>query len=349
MTNVVNREQFLRALQEVKPGLSQRDILEQSASFVFRKGRVWTFNDEVLCSARSGLPKDLTAVVRAKLLLALVQKAEDESITITAEGEEFKLAGKKWKSGLASDKEVLLDLSKVEQPAPEDWFPVADDFCEAVQLVQECAGKDQQQFVLTCVHIHPKWVEASDNNQLARFNCKTGVKESVLVRRDSIKPVPQYDITKMAVAENWVHFQAGNGTRISITRFADQFYDLTEMLSGDGVKVTLPKTLADLTDRAKLVSDETEEDRVKVTLNADKVSVSARCDSGWFAAGQPAKYKGPKFSFLVSPKMLVSLVDKYPEAVIDTANYRLRASGGKFRYAACLDATLTNEPPKGES
>ncbi len=346
MNHVVKRDDFLRALNEVRPGLSVKPILEQAAAFVFKNGRVWTFNDEVMCSARSGLPKEFTAVVRAKLMLNLVQKAEEDTLTLACDKGEFGISGKKWRSGLAADPEVLLDLKKVTMPKQDDWFPVADEFCEAVQLVQECAGKDQQQFVLTCVHIHPKWVEASDNSQIARFNCKTGVKEAILVRRDSVKPIPQYDITKMAVHENWVHFGASNGTVISIARFADKFYDLTEMLGGEGVKVTLPKTLGDLTERAKLVSDETEEDRVKVTLRQDRVTVHAKCDSGWFEAGQKARYAGPKFSFLISPKMLVSLVDKYPDAIIDTENYRIRASGGKFQYAACLDVTLTDDRPK---
>jgi len=346
MNQQVSREDFLRALEEVKPGLSQRDILEQSAAFAFTKGRVWTFNDEVCCSAVSGLPPDFTGVVRAKLLLDMVRKADDETLTVTDDGQEFRVNGKKWRGGFARDSEVLLDLKKVPKPAKEDWFPVAPDLCEAIQLVQECAGKDQQQFVYTCVHLHPKWVEASDNNQLARFRVNTGLKESVLVRRDSIKFVPTYDITRMAVHDNWVHFRASNATVISITRFADKFYDLTAMLDGKGVPVQLPKTLSDLALRAKTVSDETEEDQIKVKLLPGKVLISARCDGGWFEAGQAAKYSGPQFSFLVSPKMLQSLVDKYPDCSVDMQEYRIRASGGKFKYVACLDATVTNEPPK---
>lgn len=348
MNQRVGREPFLRALEEVKPGLSVRDILEQSAAFVFRGGRVWTFNDEVCCSAVSGLPKEFVGVVRAKLLLSLVRKADDDALTLTdSGGPELSLSGRNWRCGLARDPAVLLDLEKVPKPKKDDWFPVAPDLCEAITLVQECAGKDAQQFVFTCVHIHPEWVEASDNDQLARYRVKTKVTEPVLVRRDCVKHVPTYDVTRMAVHDNWVHFRASNGTVISMVRFADKFHDLTAMLDGNGVPATLPKSLSDLTLRAKDVSDETEEDRVKVTLAANKVKVSARCDSGWFEAGQVAKYAGPRFSFLVSPKMLQNLVDKYPECVIDTENYRIRAKGGRFAYAACLDATLSNEPSKG--
>lgn len=348
MNHVIDRLAFLRALNEVKPGLSVRDILEQSASFAFIKGRVVTFNDEVMCTAKSGLPEEFTGVVRAKMLLAQIQKAEEETLTVTDDGQELVFKGKRWRCGLARDPQVLLDLKKVTMPKKEDWFPVAPDFCEAVQLVETCAGKDQQMFVLTCVHIHPNWVEASDNQQLARFKCKTGVKESVLVRRDSLRPIPQYDMTRMAVHDNWIHFRAANSTTISMARFVDKYYDLTALLTGEGVPVSLPKSLSDLAERAKVVSDETEEDRVKVTLTAERVKVSARCDGAWYEAGQAAKYSGPKFSFLVSPKMLASLVDKYPDCTVDTSEFRIRASGGKFKYAACLEAPTLTETVKSK-
>ena len=49
---LIDRAKLLAALELVSPGLSPREILEQSSCVVFRGGRIATFNDEVACSVK---------------------------------------------------------------------------------------------------------------------------------------------------------------------------------------------------------------------------------------------------------------------------------------------------------
>ena len=42
----VNRQLLLDALMSVTPGLTQKELIEQSSCVVFRNGQVYTFNDE---------------------------------------------------------------------------------------------------------------------------------------------------------------------------------------------------------------------------------------------------------------------------------------------------------------
>ena len=51
----INKQQFIEALELVKPGLAAKEIIEQSTSFVFRAGQVITYNDEVAVHAPVGL------------------------------------------------------------------------------------------------------------------------------------------------------------------------------------------------------------------------------------------------------------------------------------------------------
>jgi hypothetical protein len=68
--NRINREEFLRNLESVEPGLSPREILEQSSCFIFQKGWIKTFNDEVACKIKS--PLKLEGAVQAAPLLAIL-------------------------------------------------------------------------------------------------------------------------------------------------------------------------------------------------------------------------------------------------------------------------------------
>ena len=51
----INREELLNQLESVLPGLSTREIIEQSSCFVFMNKEVITYNDEISCSHKSRL------------------------------------------------------------------------------------------------------------------------------------------------------------------------------------------------------------------------------------------------------------------------------------------------------
>ena len=51
----IDREEFLKQLESVLPGYSTKEVIEQSSCFVFKKGRVYTYNDEIACSQTTSL------------------------------------------------------------------------------------------------------------------------------------------------------------------------------------------------------------------------------------------------------------------------------------------------------
>ena len=67
----------MHKLEAVSPGLATREAIEQSSCFVFKDGRVMTFNDEVACSIDCELGFD--GAVAAKPLRSAVWALEAES------------------------------------------------------------------------------------------------------------------------------------------------------------------------------------------------------------------------------------------------------------------------------
>ncbi len=156
----VNREEFLNDLEMVQSGLSPREFIEQSSCFVFDDGRVMTFNDEVACQKKIGV--SITGAIQATSLLDILQKLEDPILSITEnEKGELEFKGKKKAFGITKDAEIFLPINQVE--VPEKWRPLPKEFTEAVGLVQHCVSGDESQFLLTCIHIHPDYIEACDN------------------------------------------------------------------------------------------------------------------------------------------------------------------------------------------
>lgn len=331
----VSREDFLRRLEDVQPGLSVREIAEQSSCFAFVKGEVITFNEEVACRAPSGLPKDFHGAVQSKALLAVLRKVPDPKLKVEAGEGKIILSGKNKQAGVAMSKEVTLPVSAVD--VPDKWRPLHEDFTDAVQIVQECASKDQSAFTLTCVHLHPDYMEAMDNTQLTRYKLKTGVKAPCLVRRDSLKHVPAGDFTEFAETHTFVHFRGNSGLVMSCRKYDDKFHDLSHLLTCKGTVTELPKALGKAAERCEIFSAENQDDNlVKVSIRKDRLVIRGEGDSGYYTEAKGISYSGLPMTFMMAPRLLVELVKRHSRCEI-SPEHRLKVDGGKFQYIACLE------------
>lgn len=336
------RPELLQILHSIRPGLSTKGIIEQSSSFVFQAGYALTFNDEVACRAKSGLPKDFSGAVQAAPLLKQLEKLQDDSITLAVKKKELIIYAKRRESGVCMDAEITLPVEDVERPKKEQWVDLPQDFGDAIAIVQECAGKDESKQVCTCIHIHPKWVEASDNIHLARYSLKTNAHEPFLVRRDSIKHIIALDMTQMAETDGWVHFRNPLGVILSCRRHLEKYYNLKKYLNIDGEKMTIPKGLGGAVDYAQTFSEENQDDNtVLVELRAGKIRVKGHGVSGWGKGWTRLAYKGKALAFRATPKLLIEIAKRHNECLINPMHMRI--DGGKWTYITCLGNPKTEE------
>lgn len=339
----VKREALLQELESVQPGLSQRDIVEQSSCFVFQNGQVLTFNDEIACAHKTCLTK-LTGAVRAGPLMSMLRKLGEDELDVDPYEGELILRGKGRKFGVTMENEILLKIHAVEPPGEFKKLP--EDFSEAITLVHQCAHNDQTKGKITCVHIHPKWMEALDNDQLIRYKLKTGVPFPLLIRKDSVKHVPALGMTEMAVGETWCHFRNSSGLVLSCRRYLDDFPDINTYLDVAGVATTLPKGLGEATDKAEVFSAENQDNnQVLVELRPGKLRVMGQGVSGWYSEVKQLKYTGEALSFLIAPKLLMEIIKRHND--VEIAPERLKVDGGKFIYVTCLG--VAGEEKNGEA
>ena len=340
--SIVNRELFLKNLHSARPALSAKDIIAQSSCLVFRKGEVFSYNDEMFCRGPSGLGKEISGAVRAQKLLDIVGKMPEEEIGIEATDSHMVVRGKGRRAGICMEKDILLPVDQVERP--EEWAALHADFANAVNVVHQCASTDQSDFRYTCVHVHPKWLESCDRFQICRWRLRTGVKEPTLIRSTSIKHIVSLGMAEFSETASWLHFRNSDGLVLSCRRFVEDFPsdELTKILEGEaGAKTALPKSLAEAVDKAEIFTSEVKEDNhVRVTLSPGKVRIKGVGISGWYSETRKASYSGPPMEFLISPKILARIVTDCSECEI-TAD-KLRVVPGKYTYVASL-STPTEE------
>lgn len=332
MSVTINREELLRQLDSVAPGLSKRELVEQSSCFVFQQGSVTTFNDEVACSHSCEL--NFEGAVQAAPLLNILRRLPDEDITIIQEESHLVVKGKRRKAGVRMESEILLDVKTLERP--KKWSPLPSDFLEALELTQHTASKDTSSFALTCIHIHPKWIESTDKYQATRYRLATGFTEPALVRKDSVKELPSLGVTKISETPNWIHFKSKEGLMYSCRKHGVEGYPtLTKIFKFEGDPITLPKGLSEVAERAFVFSQESAQSTdIMMEIGENVMRIIGQGASGYFQERKKIAYTGTPYKFTVPAKLIGELSSKFSTCLINER--MLMVNSGNWKYTTCL-------------
>ncbi len=331
----VDREKLLEELEMVLPGVSLREIIEQSSCFVFKDRKVMTYNDEIGCTHKSCL--SVEGAVQAMPFIALLRKLKEKrlGVAVNTSKSELVITGKRKQCGLKMDVEILLPIDAIEQP--KKWKDLPDDFSDAVSVIQHCAGKDETRFALTCIHLHPNKVEACDGYQAASYKTDIDLKVPTLIRRESLKSIVSMNMVKFSQTKHWIHFKSPNGLIISCRHWlAEDFPDIASLLKPKGRPAKLPKGLAEAVEKAEIFSSESSQDNlVTVNLLEGKLRITGRGSAGYYQEVKKVKYRGPSITFRIAPNLLVDLVLRHNTCEI--AKDRIKVITGKYSYVSALD------------
>ena len=237
------------------------------------------------------------------------------------------------------ESEVLLPIDTLEKP--KKWKSLPDGFIEAIDLVKSCASKDEAMFTLTCVHISKDFIEACDTYQAARVLINTPVKQSILVRKDSLIHLKNTSMTHFSETDSWVHFKNKDGLVISCRRYVEEYQtdEITNILKMGGKNVKLPSGLCDAIENAELLAmDNADENIVLLKITApDDLIIKGTGIYGWYTEKAKIKYSGGKeLRFGISPKILIDVLKK--QTKIQIGKEVLKVKDGNFSYVSCLEA-----------
>ena len=325
----VNREMLRQCLDAVSPGLSKSDLVEQSSCFVFTQGKVCTYNDEVAC--QMDCPLEIEGAVAAAPVLELLSKLEDDYIDISIEDGELLVKRRSRRAGIRCEATIMLPIANVERGT--DWELLSYDFVEAVDVVSQSAGKVNTEFVLTCVHISPTYLEACDDYQVTHYPMETGFSESVLVRGDNLRKIVGLDVTEFCETPNWLHFRNPTGLMYSMRRHLMEYPDVSSLLDTVGEAVTLPRGLVDALDKATVFMDVVSEGQVMIDLRPGRLLLEGRGASGWYQEITKVNYAGDPVRFMIAPRLLKTILKKASDCQITEGRIVIR--NGKFIYVSC--------------
>ena len=333
MAGLLNRAEFLQVLNRVQPGLSTRAFIEQSNCFIFYGGWVSTYNVEICCRAKTGLPKAFEGAVLAAPLLKVLEAMPHDEISVDFTDDELLLnKTSRTKAGIRMQKEILLPVDDVTTPGRGEWRDLHPDFGDAVKKVVGAAGSNDEEFITVCVNVHPNWIEACDRKQVARWTLDTGVTEPFLVRASSLEHVVPFGLTQIGETDEWVHFR-NESLIFSCRRHLEEYWDLAPMLEFDGDPAEFPSG-ADKAAKMGGIFCETKKDKLICNMKRGRLHVKGQSATGWASDDLDMKYDGEEVEFAILPKMLIQLVANSKQCQI--GGRKLCVSGDHWKYVTGL-------------
>ena len=345
----VDREEMIQVLTSVEPGLTQNEQVEQSDTFVFSEGRVFTYNDTVAVSAKTGLPESVKGAVLAGELFKLMRRYKAVEIDLETDEKEFRVSTKRSMAGIVMHQKITMPLEELGKP--KKWLKLpTEEFCAGIKFCLFSVSSDLTKPVLTCIHISGHFVESSDNFRITRYKMKENAcKKSLLIPAKAAAQLLKYKPTAFSRTSGWLHFKCPGDVIFSCRVFDTKYKypDLDPMLKVKGVSIKFPASLRSALDRAsvftkqKLIQDEV----VSIRCSKGKVTVEARGESGWIRETKTLKgYKGNPVAFSINPHFFFDTLGLFTEVVV--GKVRVMLKGSNFVHAVQLAVEYKSKAEK---
>lgn len=334
---VIDRLALLQALEIVKPGLSSKDVIEQSTSFAFIDGRVVTYNDEISISHPVSAA-GITGAVKADELYQILGKIKKPEIHVECTDTELIFKAGKATVRLTRAERITLPIDEIGETG--EWSKLPKSFCKHLRFALRGVSSDMSRPILTCAHIKQNGViESTDSYRIVQCKGKKMPVENFLLSGGVIPDVIKAAPTHISMGAGWVHFKTEEGTVISCRVFNDKFVAVDAFLEFEGVEVTFPSIIKDVIDRASVFAkqDKATDESITIELKKGSCKVSAQSVSGSFEEVIKMDYNEDTLSFVIVPQLFKDILTETSSCKIGDG--RVTFEGDDWKYLSILKST----------
>ena len=348
----MHRIQLLEALEFVFKGITAKELFEQSASFVFSGGRIYSYNDEVSMSYPLR-DCDIEGAVKGEEFYKLVSKLKKDKLEVEEEENILKIQCGHAKAGLSFSSEIKLPFDSIQYEGA--WEPIPDGMLDAMKFASIACSDDMSRAVLTCIHISKEgYIEASDSLRIIVHKIKGKWRlGDFLIPHSSMDTLYKYakDVIEVASSDNWIHFRTKEGAVFSARTFnGDRFPDVQNHVNIEGTNVEFPKQVIEIIERASIFATSSQKDllvfpEVAMHFMDNKMTVSSSSNIGWFEEIAPIKYDGPEIEFVIHPDLFQDIVCKIKNCLLGERS--ILFEGENWKYVVAMQVR-TSKKKKGK-
>lgn len=332
----MNKTNLQQALEMVKPGLANKEMIEQSTSFAFREGRVISYNDEISISHPvEGL--EVVGAVKAEELYKLLAKLSQEEIEIEITGNEIILGWGKAKAGLTLQSEIVLPLEELGETGT--WKALPEGFTDALKFVMPSASTDMSRPSLTCINVRKDGIiEASDGIRVTRMVINQLPVTDFLIPATTARDLIKYPVNRVASGDGWIHFRTEEGTIFSCRIFEGIFPDIDKagIMNVEGEEIEFPKGLSEVIERAAIFArrEHSVDEEITISIADKKITVEGQSDCGWLKETANIRYAGEPIGVVIHPTFLNEMLSKIRHCIIGKSS--IKFSGENWDHVVWL-------------
>jgi len=312
----INKKDLLKKLEAVKPGLSNKEIIEFADSFSFTNNTILTYNDFICVKCPTEL--DIQGTIKAEHFYKIINKVKSDSegnIDLKLNDNELIISANKSKAGIPINLEGKLSLDELGKEVKK-WNKLPDDFMEGIRLSVFSASNDASNPKLTCLHINKDIIESSDGQRAFKYKLNKKIKEEFLLPKFSVPALLNHVIQYYSISQNWIHFKTKEDVIISCRMYEDiSFPDTDFLFDIKGPKFKFPNQIKDSIDRAIVFIGSDDEENISISIKNKLILIQSRSDHGWFKEKVPLKSKN-ELSFDINPFFLKDILKSSNKCLI---------------------------------
>lgn len=329
----MNRKEILGVLKAVKPALANKEVMEQTTSFIFDKKNVSTYNDEVMISHPLNL--NIKGAVPAKEFYDLLSKIKSDSVKIKQKGSEVLITGDDFEAGISITEKIILPIKDLK--TKDKWKKLSKVFCAGVEFCLFSAGNDYSKLILTHIHVTDGCIESTDNYRLTKYIHKD-IKSKMLIPVTAAKELIKYNPTHYyQKTEGWIHCKNKDGVIFSFRTHSKKYPDTSPIL-----KMTKPtdikfpaSLLPALVNAETLCKEELSGDKfVKVKIKGKEIRVNGVGEVGWYKASIPLKKSHRPIEFEINSKSFRDILSHLKKATVSKT--KMKFIGNNFIHVVAL-------------
>lgn len=294
----------MNVLACLRPGLSNKGIVESSSCLHFHPNCIVTYNSivSVMVPFQSGIVGSVNANDFYKILEGIT---EDE-VSLVVEGKELVLSAGKTRAGFALNGNSLPPLV-----VEEKFLPLPKSFWAGVNFCKFSISKDMTRPHLTCIHVQGNRISSSDNWRITQFIMEEPSPLDFLLPGDFINDIVGFPFTCVAKGSSWVHFSdEASGTILSLRLKAGDLIDVDPFFKVEGVSISLPADLTSAIEKAGVMSegDHLLDLTIQLHLEPNRLVCRGEKSRGWIETEVAIDYSGPSTTFSIHPVFLQEIL-----------------------------------------
>ncbi len=335
----VQRNELVEALEIVKPGLANKELIEQSTSFAFIENEVVTYNDYISVSHPISLK--IRGTVPAVEFYSLLKKMKSKEVEIIQKENEILIKSKNAKAGIIIQEDVKLPLDEVK--AEYKWKELPPSFMEGLNTCKGVCSSDLANPVLTGIHCRPDGIqEASDNFSIIQYYGEKVRLRSFIIEATMVPHIRSIEPTHAARTRGWIHFKNENKTMLHCRVLEDDFPDLAVHLDAKIIKeVEFPKGMLEALEKAHVFAkrDKLGDEEILIRLVNDSLTIKGQSEIGWYEETTKLNYKGTDIEFTITPNLLENVLKRNEKLHLCKDRVMIKASD--YTYLALLQTDIS--------